>query len=43
MHKEVLKAQVANIHHIYGVSGATMTSDAFYTSLLAALKTAHLM
>jgi uncharacterized protein with FMN-binding domain len=41
--KEVLKAQVANIHNIYGISGATMTSEAFYQSLLSALKTAHLM
>ncbi|MGH2387052.1 MAG: FMN-binding protein [Chloroflexota bacterium] len=40
---EVLKAKtVANIKRIYGISGATMTSEAFYQSLLAALHTAHL-
>jgi uncharacterized protein with FMN-binding domain len=40
---EVLKARtVANIKKIYGISGATMTSEAFYQSLLAALHTAHL-
>jgi uncharacterized protein with FMN-binding domain len=40
---EVLQAKtVANIKKIYGISGATMTSEAFYQSLLAALHTAHL-
>jgi uncharacterized protein with FMN-binding domain len=43
LRSEVLKAKtVANIKKIYGVSGATMTSEAFYQSLLAALHTAHL-
>jgi len=38
LRQEVLKAQSAKID---GISGATMTSYAFYDSLLAALKTAH--
>jgi uncharacterized protein with FMN-binding domain len=43
LRSEVLKARtVANIKKIYGISGATMTSEAFYQSLLAALHTAHL-
>jgi uncharacterized protein with FMN-binding domain len=43
LRQEVLKAKtVANIKQIYGISGATMTSEAFYQSLLAALHTAHL-
>lgn len=38
LRKEVLQAKtVANIKKIYGISGATMTSEAFYQSLLAAL------
>ena len=44
LRQEVLQAKtVANIKNIYGISGATMTSEAFYQSLLAALKAAHLM
>ncbi len=44
LRQEVLQAKtVANIKQIYGISGATMTSEAFYQSLLAALHTAHLM
>jgi uncharacterized protein with FMN-binding domain len=44
LRQEVLQAKtVANIKNIYGISGATMTSEAFYQSLLSALKTAHLM
>jgi uncharacterized protein with FMN-binding domain len=39
LRSEVLKAQSAKI---YGISGATMTSDAFYQSLVAALKAAHI-
>ncbi len=39
LRSEVLKAQSANID---GISGATMTSEAFYLSLQAALKQAHL-
>ena len=43
LRKEVLQAKtVAKIKTIYGISGATMTSEAFYQSLLAALHTAHL-
>jgi uncharacterized protein with FMN-binding domain len=43
LRQEVLQAKTAaNIKNIYGISGATMTSEAFYQSLLAALKTAHL-
>jgi uncharacterized protein with FMN-binding domain len=38
LRQEVLKAQSAKID---GISGATMTSYAFYDSLLAALTTAH--
>ncbi|HVC80721.1 MAG TPA: FMN-binding protein [Chloroflexota bacterium] len=44
LRKEVLQAKtVAKIKNIYGISGATMTSEAFYQSLLATLKSAHLM
>jgi len=44
LRKEVLQAKsVAGIKNIYGISGATMTSEAFYQSLLAALHTAHLV
>jgi uncharacterized protein with FMN-binding domain len=39
LRQEVLKAQSANID---GISGATMTSEAFYLSLVAALHKAHL-
>jgi uncharacterized protein with FMN-binding domain len=39
LRSEVLKAQSAKI---YGISGATMTSEAFYQSLQVALKSAHL-
>ena len=39
LRQEVLQAQSANIDTL---SGATMTSDAFYQSLLAALQTAHI-
>ena len=39
LRQEVLKAQSANID---GISGATMTSEAFDASLQAALKAAHL-
>ncbi|MDB5076611.1 MAG: FMN-binding protein [Chloroflexi bacterium] len=39
LRSEVLKAQSAKI---YGISGATMTSDAFYQSLVPALKAAHI-
>ncbi|HWE62053.1 MAG TPA: FMN-binding protein [Chloroflexota bacterium] len=39
LRQEVLQAQSSNINSI---SGATMTSDAFYTSLQAALQQAHL-
>jgi uncharacterized protein with FMN-binding domain len=40
--QEVLQAKtVAKIKNIYGISGATMTSQAFYQSLLSALSTAH--
>jgi uncharacterized protein with FMN-binding domain len=43
LRQEVLQAKTAaNIKNIYGISGATMTSQAFYQSLLAALHTAHL-
>jgi uncharacterized protein with FMN-binding domain len=43
LRQEVLQAKtVSNIKNIYGISGATMTSEAFYKSLLAALTTAHL-
>jgi len=43
LRKEVLQAKtVAKIKNIYGISGATMTSEAFYQSLLASLKSAHL-
>ncbi len=43
LRQEVLQARTAaNIKNIYGISGATMTSEAFYQSLLAALATAHL-
>jgi len=44
LRKEVLQARTAaKIKNIYGISGATMTSEAFYQSLLATLKSAHLM
>lgn len=44
LRKEVLQAKtVSKIKNIYGISGATMTSDAFYQSLLAALHQAKLM
>ncbi len=44
LRQEVLQAKTAaNIKNIYAISGATMTSEAFYQSLLAALKQAHLM
>ncbi len=43
LRQEVLQAKsVAEIKNIYGVSGATMTSEAFYQSLLAAVQQAHL-
>ena len=43
LRKEVLQARtLAKIKNIYGISGATMTSEAFYQSLLAAVKAAHL-
>ena len=44
LRQEVLQAKTAaNIKNIYGISGATMTSEAFYQSLLAALHQAKLM
>ena len=44
LRQEVLQAKtVANIKNIYGISGATLTSEAFYQSLLEALTSAHLM
>ena len=44
LRKEVLQAKTAaKIKNIYGISGATMTSEAFYQSLLATLKSAHLL
>jgi uncharacterized protein with FMN-binding domain len=44
LRQEVLQAKTAaKIKNIYAISGATMTSQAFYQSLLAALTTAHLM
>jgi uncharacterized protein with FMN-binding domain len=39
LRREVLQAQSARVH---SVSGATLTSRAFYTSLLGALHAAHL-
>ncbi|HWE60758.1 MAG TPA: FMN-binding protein [Chloroflexota bacterium] len=43
LRKEVLQAKTAaKIKNIYGISGATMTSQAFYQSLLAALHQAKL-
>jgi uncharacterized protein with FMN-binding domain len=43
LRQEVLQAKTAaKIKHIYGISGATMTSQAFYQSLLAALHQAKL-
>lgn len=43
LRKEVLQAKTAGkIKNIYGISGATMTSEAFYQSLLAALHQAKL-
>ena len=44
LRQEVLLAKTAaKIKNIYGISGATMTSEAFYQSLLAALHKAKLM
>jgi uncharacterized protein with FMN-binding domain len=43
LRQEVLQAQVANIKNIYGISGATLTSEAYYQSLMAALQQAHLV
>lgn len=40
LRQEVLKAK--DPRNIYGISGATMTSEAFYQSLLAALAVAHI-
>jgi uncharacterized protein with FMN-binding domain len=40
LRREVLKAQSSQ--GIHAVSGATLTSNAFYTSLLGALHAAHL-
>jgi uncharacterized protein with FMN-binding domain len=43
LRQEVLQAKTAaGIKNIYGISGATMTSEAFYQSLLSALALAHL-
>jgi uncharacterized protein with FMN-binding domain len=43
LRQEVLQAKTAvKIKNIYGISGATMTSEAFYQSLLAALQEAKL-
>ncbi len=43
LRQEVLQAKTAaKIKNIYGISGATMTSQAFYQSLLSALTAAHL-
>ncbi|HWE63879.1 MAG TPA: FMN-binding protein [Chloroflexota bacterium] len=43
LRQEVLQAKtVADIKNIYAVSGATMTSQAFYQSLLDAMQQAHL-
>ena len=43
LRSEVLQAKtIAKIKNIYGISGATLTSEAFYQSLLAALHAAHL-
>ena len=43
LRQEVLHAKsAAGIKNIYGISGATMTSQAFYQSLLSALTAAHL-
>jgi len=43
LRKEVLQARsLAKIKNIYGISGASMTSEAFYQSLMAAVKAAHL-
>jgi uncharacterized protein with FMN-binding domain len=38
LRQEVLQAQVAGLQNIYGVSGATLTSEAYYNSLMAALQ-----
>ena len=38
LRQEVLQAQVAGLQNIYGISGATMTSEAYYQSLMAALQ-----
>jgi len=43
LRSEVLQAKtVAEIKNIYGISGATLTSQAFYQSLLGALAQANL-
>ncbi len=42
LRQEVLQAQVAGLNNIYGVSGATMTSQAYFQSLMAALQQAGL-
>jgi uncharacterized protein with FMN-binding domain len=42
LRQEVLQAQVAGLNNIYAVSGATMTSQAYYQSLMAALQQAGL-
>ncbi|HVA93087.1 MAG TPA: FMN-binding protein [Chloroflexota bacterium] len=43
LRSEVLQAKtVANIKNIYGISGATLTSEAFYQSLLGAMAQAKL-
>ena len=42
LRQEVLQAQVAGIQNIYGISGATLTSEAYYQSLMAALQQAGL-
>jgi uncharacterized protein with FMN-binding domain len=43
LRQEVLQAKTAaNIKNIYGISGATLTSEAFYQSLLSALHSARL-
>jgi uncharacterized protein with FMN-binding domain len=44
LRQEVLQAKTAaKIKNIYGISGATMTSEAFYQSLMAALHQAKLV
>ena len=42
LRQEVLQAQVAGLKNIYGISGATLTSETYYTSLMAALQQAGL-